>query len=127
MLAAHIATMASYGWKPEDIIKMRDEQIAGLQNELEIRRQEFNENQMERARLTLELVKLKKLYEKCLKAGPNSIKCPICRTQSSHILMTHPSHEECCVCMDKKADIWLVECDHTCMCHDCFKRLVVKP
>jgi len=52
-----------------------------------------------------------------------TLNCPICRISNTiKIQQTkiRGLEETCCICMDKKVEIFLQECGHVCICYDCF-------
>jgi hypothetical protein len=63
-------------------------------------------------------------YQSC----PNNnqkktLNCPICRTSNTIKIQQkriRGLEETCCICMDKKVEIFLEECGHVCICYDCF-------
>jgi hypothetical protein len=58
-------------------------------------------------------------------------KCPLCRCENKIILEDTASYkklfvesdDECCICMDSKANIKLPTCNHLCVCFTCFTNL----
>lgn len=55
----------------------------------------------------------------------NDIKCPMCRTEinSRKIREIKGSSDECKVCLDKNVELYFEECEHACVCKDCFSKL----
>ena len=58
----------------------------------------------------------------------NKVKCPLCRTDNEFVNMKEQikSSELCCVCLTNKVSRVLPKCKHTCLCNDCFTRLIQK-
>ena len=52
-----------------------------------------------------------------------NMKCPICR-QNNTIKGNQTKivglDNECCICMDKKIEIYFPQCGHVCICSECF-------
>jgi len=53
------------------------------------------------------------------------IKCPLCRTEinKESIRNVKGSSDKCKVCLETDVTIYFEECEHACVCSDCFKKL----
>lgn len=54
------------------------------------------------------------------------IKCPLCRTENikqKHVKNIKGISDKCSVCYDKEVSIYFTECEHACVCCDCYEKL----
>ena len=64
----------------------------------------------------------------CPKLSVN-IKCPLCKVQNivtKEMLQKSYqflSNNDCCICLEKKADVYFQSCHHVCICSECCQRL----
>jgi len=53
------------------------------------------------------------------------IKCPLCRMDNdkSEIKKIKGLSEVCSICYDNNVEIYFSNCEHACVCNDCFEKL----
>ena len=54
-----------------------------------------------------------------------SIKCPLCRTviNKNSVKKVKGSSDICKICFDKEVEVYFNECEHVCVCLECFNKL----